>query len=205
MTLKPSAPVAARMARQSLGRSDAVCAARASGSSVRSAWCSLGTSRTWPRITGWISRKAIAASVSRTLAAGISPRTILQKRQLTSCGWANDVTAIVAPLDPLCLPSPSSAAHRSRSRPGGDDGGLGRGLDLLGLAQEGDHAHGGGVPLADLGELVDPGVAAVAAPEARADLVEEAVGHLFLGDDGQDAAEVVQVPAVLGQRDQLLG
>src|SRR4051794_28978738 len=45
-------------------------------------------------MTGWMSRKATAASVSRTFAAGISPRMILQKRQLGWCGWGCDVTAV---------------------------------------------------------------------------------------------------------------
>src|SRR4051794_2397289 len=83
-----------------------------------------------------------------------------------------------------------------RSGTGGDDGGAGRGLDLLRLAQQRDHAHRGGVPLADLGELVDPGVSPRPALEPRADLVEELEGHVLLGQDGQDAAELVQVPAV---------
>ena len=70
ITLRPSAPVAARTARQSRGRSEATCAASGSGSSVRSAWCGLGTSRTCPWLTGWMSRKARASSVSRTVGRG---------------------------------------------------------------------------------------------------------------------------------------
>ena len=42
--------------------------------------------------------------------------------------------------------------------------GLARGLDRLVLAQESDHGHGRGITLADLGQLVDAGVAARTVP-----------------------------------------
>ena len=73
-----------------------------------------------------------------------------------------------------------------------DDGGLGRGLDRLVLAQERDHGHRGGVSLADLGQLVDPGVAARPLLVPRTDLVEELVGDLLAGQDRQAAPEMVR-------------
>src|SRR5262249_28203457 len=74
-----------------------------------------------------------------------------------------------------------------------NDGGSGRSLDDLVFAQKGDHTHGRGIALADLGKLEDPRVSARAAAVARTDLVEELVGHILLGQDGQDPAKIVRV------------
>ena len=81
ITLSPSAPVAARMARQRRGRSEAAWAAISSGSSPRWAWWALGTISVCPGFTGWMSRNAMAWSVSSTRVDGIWPWTILQKMQ----------------------------------------------------------------------------------------------------------------------------
>ena len=43
------------------------------------------------------------------------------------------------------------------------------------FAQQGDHGHGGGIALADLGQLVDAGVAPGPVLEPRTDLVEQLV------------------------------
>ena len=159
-----------------------------------------------------MSRKATASSVSRTFAAGISPRTILQKMQLAVVRRSVRRHGGAAPVAGLLI---SELRRRSAGRPRlrrrdhvtpeATTAGLVGALTSSVLAQQRDHGHRGGVALADLGQLVDPGVAAGPALEPRADLVEELEGHVLLGHDGQDAAEVVQVPAVLGQRDQLLG
>src|SRR5690606_14250848 len=106
-------------------------------------------------------------------------------------------------IDRSALPVPPRLYLGGRGG-GGDDLGAGRGLDLLVLAQEGDDGHLGGVTLADLGELVDAGVAAGTALEAGADLVEELEGDVLAVQDRQRAAKLVQVEAVAGGADQLL-
>src|SRR3954464_330527 len=58
-----------------------VLCSTACGASQRLRVCSLGMTRAWPRVHGLMSMKAIVLSSSSILCAGISPATILQKRQ----------------------------------------------------------------------------------------------------------------------------
>ncbi len=77
----PAAP------RSSYARRASSCATRAhaatsSGSAVsRSSVCSRETTRQWPRVAGAMSMKATVRASACTISAGISPATILQKRQ----------------------------------------------------------------------------------------------------------------------------
>src|SRR3954451_13910616 len=79
--LTPSAP-SRSLTRGARRRAVAAHAARSSSSiSSRSRACARGTTSRCPRVAGLMSMKATVRSSSATLVPGISPATILQKRQ----------------------------------------------------------------------------------------------------------------------------
>ena len=77
----PSAFVASFTARESFLSTGPAVERSVSGASKMFLLCSLGTKSVCPRLTGFISRKAMKFSSSYTFSAGIIPAIILQNRQ----------------------------------------------------------------------------------------------------------------------------
>src|SRR3954470_16921145 len=81
MRLMPSAPSAVLAARARRWPACATAARSAGSISSRSRAWVRGTTSAWPRVAGLMSMNETVRSSCATIVAGISPATILQKRQ----------------------------------------------------------------------------------------------------------------------------